>query len=786
MFRSYIIAAFRNLKKSLSFSLLNISGLAIGIACAGLIFLWVKDELTFNNYFKNEAHLYRINNAQTYDGQTFVFSATPDLLAASVKQEIPGIKNTARASWKSPKPFTKGDNSITESGYFVDPSFLQMFHLQFLEGNASDALNDLKSVVITDEMATRLFGKEDAMGKEIRTEKNELFKVTGVIKKLPKNTSFDFDWLAPFQNFENENPWLQGWGNNGVLTFVETSDHADVANINRQLYDYLKSKGPDYISKFSIYPMSRWNLYGQFDKSGREIEGKIKYVRLFSIIAWIILIIACINFMNLSTARSEQRSREVGVRKVLGAARGSLRVQFLVESLLMAILATVIAVVIIIIALPSFNTLVEKSLVFSPTDWTNWVAFTAIALICGLLAGSYPSFYLASFNPVTVLKGLKKREGSTGFVRKGLVIMQFSISIMLIIATIIIYKQIILGKDRDLGYNKNDLVYVQLQGNLKEQFTSVRNELLNSGVVENVGITNGNVLNYGSNTGDFEWPGKDQNKHVLVTISSINSSFIPTVGYKIIEGRNFYDDMRTDSSNVIINETMARLLNTKQVIGSKIGGRGEEPSTVVGVVKDFIYNDMYSAPAPMIFFPDPASASLMFIRTKHDVPLDKSVAQITSTLKKINPGYPVDIRFLNADFERFFQTETLIGKLASVFSILAIFISCLGLFGLSAYTAEKRSKEIGIRKVLGANERMLAALLSKDFLILVAISCLVAFPVAWWTMDHWLADFEYRIAISWSIFLFAGLAAMIIALFTVSFQAIRTAMKNPVVSIKSE
>lgn len=786
MFQTYLITAIRSLKKSFSFSFLNISGLAIGIACAGLIFLWVKDELTFNHYFSNKENIYKILNSQTYDGKTFVFSSTPGPLSEALKEEVPGIKNASRASWLTTKPFTKGDNSINALGMFVDPSFLQIFHLQFVQGSPVSALSDPKSVVLTQKMAKNLFGNEDVMGKEVRTEKNELFKVTALVKDIPENTSFSFQWLAPFQNFENENEWLKQWGNNGVMTFVEVAPSANIKNMNGQLYDFLKSKGPDFNSKFSVYPMSRWHLYGQFD-NGKEIEGSIKYVRLFSIIAWIILIIACINFMNLSTARSEKRAREVGVRKVLGAGKGSLRFQFLSESVLMAFLATVLAIALILLTLPSFNNLVQKHLALSITDWTNWAAFLAIAIICGFLAGSYPSFYLASFNPVAVLKGTKMKEKGSGLIRKGLVVLQFSVSIFLIIATIVIYQQIQHLKKRDLGFNKSDLVVMPLQGNMNENFSAIKNELMQTGVVQDAGVGSNAVLNYGSNTGGFSWKGKDPDKQILITISFVNPSYIPTVGYDLKEGRNFYGNSNADSTNIIINETLAKMLGTKEVIGAQIYRDESEPMTVVGVVKDFVYNDFYSSPAPLIFFNDPSEAEILVVRVKSGQPVQKAVNDITSVVKKMNPGYPAEAHFIDSDFDKIFSTESLIGKLAGIFSVLAIVISCLGLFGLSAYTAERRTKEIGIRKVLGASEGGLAALLSKDFLKLVGISCLVAFPLAWWIMNNfWLNEYDYRIKISWTIFLAAGLAAIIIALLTVSFQAVKTALANPVKALKAE
>lgn len=787
MFKNYLKTNFRNLWKNKGYTFLNVFGLGIGITCAGLIFLWVKDELTFNDYFDNQENLYKVKNEQTYDGKTFVFDATPGKLAEAMKAEIPGVVNTARGSWGMPKPFTKGDNSLNAVGSFVDPSFLKMFHLHFIEGNPSDALNDLKSVVITQKMANNFFGKESAIGKELRTEKNELFKVTGVIKDLPENTSFDFQWLAPFKNFENENEWLSRWGNNGIITYVETTPGVNIKNMNSKMREFLKSKESGLQSKLFVYPMTRWHLYDQFD-NGHEAEGSIKYVRLFSIIAWIILIIACINFMNLSTARSEKRAREVGVRKVLGAGKGSLRFQFLSESMIMAFLASFLAIVLIILALPYFNNLVQKHLSLSVTDVANWMAFISIALICGLLAGSYPSFYLASFNPVAVLKGSKVKEKGAGFIRKGLVVLQFTVSIFLIIATIIIYQQIQHLKDRDLGFSKENLLYMPLQGKMKESFPAIKNELMQTGVVQDAGMGNNAVLNYGSNTGDFSWKGKDPDKQILITISSVDANYIPTVGYELKEGRNFYEDPAADSNHVIINETMARLLKTPDVLGSQIYRSGvDEPQTVVGVVKDFIYNDFQSKPAPIIFFNSPSETGTMVVRIKKDQPLQKAVTEITSAVKRMNPGYPAEVRFIDADFNRVFQTESLIGMLAGLFSVLAIVISCLGLFSLSAFTAERRTREIGIRKVLGATESGLATLLSKEFMELVGISCLIAFPLAWWIMnDWWLTDFEYRISISWKIFVAAGLLAMIIALLTVSFQAIKAAWANPVDSLRTE
>ncbi len=785
MFKTYVKTSLRNLWNNRTFSLLNIAGLAIGIACAALIFLWVEDELSYNNYFSNKEQLFKIKDHQTYEGNTFTYDATPGPLGPAIKTEIPGIRNTARSSWSMQLPFTVGDKSINESGYYVDNSFLSMFQFEYLAGSSQNAFPNLNALVITEKMANRFFGNTNVVGKEIRMGKNEPFIISAVIKDLPENTNFVFEWLAPFKNFENQNQWLQYWGNNGVVTFVETQPNANIDNINRQLYNFLDSKDKNLIAKFSIYPMERWRMYDKFE-NGKEVEGRITFVRIFLIIAWIILAIACINFMNLSTARSEQRAREVGVRKVLGAGKNKLILQFIAESLVSAFISAILSIGIVYLALPFFNTLVEKQLSPGLNNPLHWLALFSITLICGLVAGSYPAFYLSSFNPVTVLKDLKVKTGrSAGFIRKGLVILQFSISIILIISTIIIYQQINYVKQRDLGYSKENLVTLPVQGNMKSNFGAIKNELLSTGWIENVGMSNNAVLNYGSNTGDFSWKGKDPQKQVLITMEGVNPDYIPTVGYQLKEGRNFYSDMSGDTANIIINETLAKLLKTDQVIGSSLTA-GNEAYTVVGVVKDFVYNNMYESPSPMVFFSDTSQVRSLTIRIKKSANVNQAVAGIEKVIKKLNPGYPAEYRFVDAEFDKLFKTESLIGKLASVFAILAIFISCLGLFGLAAFTAERRKKEIGIRKVLGASTEKLVTLLSREFIILVGISCLIAFPLVLIAMQAFLENFAYRIQITWPVFAIAGFLAMLIAIFTVSFQAVKTASMNPVRSMRSE
>ncbi len=785
MFKNYLKTAFRNLLKNKGYSFLNIGGLAIGIACAALIFLWVEDEFTFNHYFSNRNNLYKVKDRQTYDGTTFTFDATPGPFAQGIKAEIPGIKNTARTTFGNNVLFSLQDKPVYEQGLYADAPFLSMFQLQFIKGNAANAFAQLHSLVVSETMANTFFGTTNIIGKTLKVNNKEDYIISGVIKDLPKNVSFKIDWLAPFKIYEDQNEWLQGWGSNGVATYVETEPNANVSDINKKLYNYIDRKQKGATAKMSIYPMNRWRMYDSFD-NGKEVPGRIKFVNLFSLIAWIILIIACINFMNLSTARSQQRAKEVGVKKVMGAGKWKLIGQFIGESVFTSLVAALIAIVIIIIALPFFNSLVEKQLSVNVSNPFHLPALVAIALICGLIAGSYPAFYLSSFKPVYVLKGIKvKNNGSAGLVRKCLVVLQFSISVILIISTMIIYQQISHIKDRDLGYNKQNLIYMHMQGDMKKHIGVIKNDLQSTGLVQSAALSNNQVLQLGSNTGDFAWEGKDPSKQILITVEGVSPEYTSTMGLHLKEGRDFYAAGKTDSGNVIINESFAKIINRKNVLGSTIFW-GDTKYTVTGIIKDFVYNDMYAPAAPLALFSDTSNCNFLTIRLKAGTSLQTVLETVQKVIRTDNPGYLADFSFVDEQFAQLFKTETLIGKLAGVFAMLTIFISCLGLFGLAAYTAERRTKEIGIRKVLGASVKGITVLLSKEFLQLVTVSCIIAFPVAWWMMNKWLQDYTYRITINWTVFFAAGFLALLIALATVSFQAIKAAIANPVKSLRTE
>ncbi len=787
MIKNYFKTAFRQLIKNKGYSFLNIFGLSLGMACAMLILLWVNDEFQYDRFHKNYSDLYQVRENQTYEGKTYTFSALPGKFGPAIKEELPEIKYSARATWGNRTLFSLGDKAIYEKGYFTDPDFLKMFSFPVIKGDTTGILTDPDAIVITDKMAEKFFGKENAIGRTLKVDNFKPVIIKAIIENPPLSSSLQFSWLAPFKVYEDKNKWLGSWGNNGIQNFVQLHEGANLLSLNKKLYNFINQKDTSAIAKPFLFSINDWRLRSKFEE-GKQAGGRIQFIRLFMIIAFIIIIIACINFMNLATARSEQRAREVGVRKAMGAGRGSLIRQFFSESVLMSLSAMLIAALLVILVLPAFNSLVEKKLLFDLSNPVVWAGLPSMALLCGLLAGSYPSLYLSSFNPTTVFKGLRVGKNSViTYVRKGLVVTQFVISIILIISTIIIYSQIKHVKDRHLGYNKENILFTELNGNMKQHLPAIRNELMATNVVENAAASNSRLLNIGSSSGDFEWQGKTPNSQLLVSMEWVSPRYVPTMGMELKSGRNFYDDISSDSSRIIINETFAKIIGKENPVGDIITrNNGAEKLEIIGVVKDFVYNDMYSKPDPLIMFCDTSNVGLLMVRLKTNQDIAKAIDKVKAVVKSNEPGYPFEYKFLDNEFDNLFKSEALIGKLSRIFAFLTILISCLGLFGLAAYTAERRTKEIGIRKVLGATVSNVIGLLSKDFLRLVAIASLIAFPLAWWGMSKFLEGFAYRITIHWWVFAIAGLLAVTIALFTVSFQAIKAAIANPVKSLRTE
>lgn len=805
MIKNFFKTAFRNLWKNKVYSFLNIGGLSIGIVCAGLIFLWAGDEMTFDNINVKKDRLYSVQVNAKYGGNSFTMGSTPRIMAQTIKAEIPGIANTCRISDSDQKLlFAMGDRAVYATGRYADASLFRMFTLPFVQGDSQNPFPQLYSVVITQQAAKKFFGDEkNVIGKTVRLDNQQDYVVTGVMKDLPENSTLQVEWLAPYAAQMQQVRARSGnaddekvWHSYGPLTYVELEPNADLRSVNNRLYNFIHQKEAAQTSTAFLYPMGDWHLYSEFANGKPTGGGRIKQVHMLSVIAWVILLIACINFMNLATARSEKRAREVGVRKVLGAEKKGLIAQFIGEALLMSAIAAAFAVVMMAITLPAFNTLVQKQLSLGLTDPSHILALLIIIAICGFVAGSYPALYLSSFNPVSVLKGLKIKTGGAAIVRKGLVVLQFTISIVFIITTIIIYRQIQHVKSRDLGFSKNNLVEVDMQHWNNRNFPFLRQQLLGTGLIANVAHSDHVTIEGGNSDDKFTWDGKAHDNTIGISFRNVSPEFIATSGMHIIQGRDFTDEP-ADTLSAIVTQSLARVIDKSDVIGKIIQSpRGTKEGTfknlrIVGVVKDYVFGNIYDqAGAPVIFLRGQASSqfdsNLLYIKLKDQRNSQQAIAEIAAVVKKNNPAYPFQYKFVDDQFNTIFLSEVLMSKLSTVFASLAIFISCLGLFSLAAYTAERRTKEIGIRKVLGASVAGIAALLSKEFLKLVAISCLVAFPIAWWMMHSWLQSYEYRITISWWIFLLAGSSALVVAFITISFQSIKAAVANPVKSLRSE
>ncbi|WP_281541442.1 ABC transporter permease [Maribacter aestuarii] len=783
MFNNYIKIAWRSLWKNKGYSALNIFGLAIGITCASLIFLWVEDEVNFDSTFPKQDLIYYVPTNQKYEGEWSTFYSTPMLLARDLKEEIPEIVRAVATSSEN-LLFTEGDNGINRQGRFADADFFEIFSLQFIEGSSKTAFERPDAIVLTQKTVSDLFGENTpVLNKVLRVNNVDNYVITGVVQDLPANVSFGFEWLAPFERYSAGVEWMQDYGSKFTDTFVELAPRADFKIVDAKVQKILPSITGNPETYAFLHPMKDWHLRSHFE-GGKKVGGQIVYVRLFALIAFIILFIACINFMNLSTARSEKRAKEVGVRKVLGSGKRRLVSLFMAEALITATLASIVSVLLLLLLLPEFNLLVEKQIelgLFSPL---HLLSLLGITIICGLLAGWYPAFYLSSFKPVEVIKGIKAKEGSASLIRKVLVVTQFAVSIIFIISTIIVYQQVQHVKGRDLGYQKENLIKMNVNGDMVKNFNPIRQDMIASGMVENVGLNNSQVLYGGNNGSGFQWKGGTDTEDVLISFRHITPSFLETAGMTLVEGRNFGDNVAADSTNVLVSESLAKMMGEGTAVDKTII-RGETYN-IIGVVKNYLFGNLYGSAEPVLFFNNPDYANYMYVKGKSGIPMTEILATMEVVMKKYNPAFPFEYEFVDDAFNAMFRSEKLMGNLSKIFAVLAVIISCLGLFGLSIFTAEQRRKEIGVRKVLGASVSGIVNLLSKDFMKLVFISILIAIPLAWYAMQNWLESFAYRIEINWLVFVIAGAVAITIALLTVSFQAIKAANANPVKSLRTE
>jgi len=786
MFKNYLKVAFRNLWKNKGFSLINITGLAIGMASAILILLWIQSEVTYEQFHQKKDRIYEAWNRAAFSGEMHCWHSTPKVLAGALKRDLPEVEHACRVNWSQNYLFSLGDKRIMMQGNAVDSNFLQVFTFPLLQGDPNTALNEPFSIILTAGLAKSLFGDENPMGKTVRVDNKDYFKVTGVAKKPPVNSRFQFNYLVPWSYMRKTGQDDQNWGNNSTRTYVLLKEHASLASADAKIKG-IKTRydSSEKHWEMFLYPISRWRLYSSF-KGAEESGGKIEYVRLFGIIAAFILLIACINFMNLSTARSEKRAKEVGIRKVVGAQRGALVSQFIGESILLAFFAGVVALAIVQLSLPGFNILTDKKLTMQYDNPWFWLTGLAFVVFTGLLAGSYPAFFLSGFQPVKVLKGTFRAVNALITPRKVLVVLQFSFAIILIICTIIVKQQIDHARDREAGYNKSNLIYHFITGDISKNFDLIKGELLSSGVATAVCRTSSPLTDSYSDSWGFEWVGKAPDDKTDFSRFCTDQNLIATTGLKLAKGRDFnLKEYLTDSTGIILNESAVKAMGFKDPLGQIIKDDGIDWH-VIGVIKDFILESPYTPISPMVIEGAKGWFSTVNIRLNDAHPTAENLKKAGAIFKRYNPEYPFQYNFVDQDYAQKFDDEKRTGTLAALFAGLTIFISCLGLFGLATYMAENRVKEIGVRKVLGASVSGIVSLLSKDFLRLVIISFFIAAPIAWWAMHKWLQAYPYRVSIQWWVFVMAGLLSMGIAVATVSWQAIRAALANPARSLRSE
>ncbi len=797
MLKNYLKIAWRNLVTNKIYSLLNILGLAIGMAVALIIGLWVNWEISFDRFLPNYEQVYQTEiNYTTSQNGTYTQNAVALPLAEVFRKEIPEIKHAAECDWINQHSLLVGEKKVLLDGAQAGSDFLNILQYDLLKGNAATALKETYSIVLTESTAKALFGDEDPMNKEVRIDNQHNLTVTGILKDIPDNSTLKFSYIVPFSYYAESTDWvkqaLTKWTNQSNQLFVELQPGVTLEQVAPKIKNIICKKFPAAcVAKPEIFlhPMKDWHLYSEF-KNGKITGGYIDYIHMFSIVGVLVLIIACINFMNLTTARSAKRAKEVGVRKAIGSKQGQLVLQFLSESVIIVFIAFIFSIFIVQLVLPAFNELTYCSIHIPFNNVVFWVIMLGYVLFTGLLAGSRPAFYLSSFHPAKVLKGTIQSNKGTALSRKVLVVLQFSCSIALIISTCIIYEQIQYAQNRSTGYNANRLMTTYLSADLEKNYEALKNDLYKTGMIESVGRASSPMTNMNNNTSLDNWPGKKGKDDQFTTgLIWVSRDYLKTVGMELIQGRDFSNVADSDTISILVNEALVKDMNLRDPINQIITMNGGRASQIIGVVKNALMRSPYDAVAPTIFTHQKGEfdeVTFIFYRLKATAKTKEAVAALTTIFDKYNPAYPYNYNFADEDYQEKFEMELLVGKLAGIFSGLTIFISCLGLFGLAAFTAEQRTKEIGVRKVLGASVIQLWLLLCKDFIFLVIISCIIASPIAFYFLQNWLEKYEYRTSIKPFAFILSALAALMITLVTISFQAIKAAVSNPVKSLRTE
>ncbi len=785
MLKNYLKIISRNIRKHKGYSFINITGLAIGMACCLLISIWVLDELSYDKFHEKAQRLYRVEEDQYYSGRVFHVSVTPHPLGPALVDEIPEIVDATRYVWSGGLLFRYGEKAFFEYNIrAVDPSFLQMFSFPLLKGDKNKALDSPYALVIDEDIAEKYFGKEDPLGKVITVNNAHEFTVAGVVKKVPHNSILRFDILVPYAFLEKMGRSNLEFGSNSIGTYVELSPNATMEQVNPKILGFIKAKVPDSVTELMLMPFTRIHLHSYW---GYEKDpGAIQYVYMFSIIALFVLLIACINFMNLSTARSANRAKEVGMRKVVGALKSHLIRQFYGESVVFAFIALVLAAGIVAAVLPAFSQFAEKELSWDVAGiGTIFIGVAAITFFTGLIAGSYPALFLSAFQPVKVIRGTLRSGAASTWFRKILVVVQFSLSILLIIGTVVVYQQLTFMKAKRLGWDREHLVYIPLRGDVKQVYDTLKVELVKDSHVLNATASSELPSYIGSNSSNFNWEGKDPDFKTLIGNNPVDFDFIETLKIEMKEGRSFSREYSSDvTSAFIINEEVAKLMGKDSVVGESCMFFGRE-GTVIGVTKNWHYQPIRRKIEPLVLYINPERTNVMLIRIPAgNIP--DSLASIANIWKRVVPNYPFEHYFLDENFDEMYRREESIGTLLKYFAALAIFIACLGLFGLASFTSEQRTKEVGIRKVLGATVSNITVLLCKEFFVLVFVSNVIAWPVAYLLMKNWLQGYAYRTGLSVLIFIAAMAIALMVAFLSVSFQAIRAAIANPIDSLRYE
>ncbi|HOW40703.1 MAG TPA: ABC transporter permease [Bacteroidales bacterium] len=791
MLRNFFLIALRNITKRPGFTLINITGLAVGLASSMLLLMWVMDELGYERFNSRADRIYRIEEDQFYSGQKYHVSVTPFPSGPEWKEKIPEIEEQVRIfPWMPRMLFRNGEKVSYETSVIAaDSTLLKIFSFDLLEGDSGSLLNDPHSILLTQKLAAKYFGKESPVGKPILVENKYQFTVTGVLRDLPGNTLFTFNAVMPFSFLKETGMYDDHWGSNSIYTFMLMSEGFNSAEVNKKLTDVVLEHEPETQTKYSVFPLVDIHLYGQFGYT--ETKGLLIIVIIFSLIAVFLLLIACINFINLATARAASRGKEIGIKKVSGSDKRSLVYQFMMESMLQVAAAMVIAFILIGLSLGLFNNISGKLFVFSDLLTARFLlAFLSAGLVAGFVSGVYPSFYMSAINPVKVLKGETLSGRGNGRLRQVLVVVQFTLSILIALSAVFMYRQLAFMQEKDLGFDKNNLIAIQMGGDIKSKYYSLKKELEKDVLIQGVTAALWNPVRIGSNSGGASWPGKDPDKHVLIGTNGVDYDYISTLKMELVSGRDFSREFPSDfardtTGNFLINEEVVRLMDVGDPIGKSFSFMGIS-GTIIGVMKNFHFKGADQPIEPVAFLlADTSYLSQILIRlTPGNVP--GSLKAVEKVWKEVLPEYPLDYSFIDQDYSYHFRTVNRVTKLLGYFTVLAVFIACIGLFGLASYSAEKRTNEIGIRKVMGAGSLSVIYSMSKEFILLVMISIVIAFPAGWFILKKLLTQFPYRIDLEIWVFGVIALATMGIALLTVIWQSYRASGINPAQALKLE